>query len=49
MWCLHIQKEKRTTAASPTMGTSEYSMVLKSCGFCGKGLEVAVGGQNNRG
>lgn len=42
LWCLHIQKEKRTTATRPMMGTREYSRVLKSWGFWENGLEVAV-------
>lgn len=45
MWCLHIQKEKRTTATKPMIGTREYSRVLKSWGFGENGLEVAAEGE----
>ena len=48
MCCRHIQKQKRTTAVSPGMGTSVYSRVLKRWGFWEKVLEVAAAGWGGR-
>ena len=43
MWWRYIQKEKRTMAVMPMMGTSEYMSVVNTGGFWVTGLEVAGG------